>query len=386
MTPAPAAKPRVVVVGPVPPQVGGVETFVRALLESRAFQDFDVVHVDTSKRRPKSTKGAFDLPNTLWAARHLATFAAVVATHRPQVVYMPIAGTLAGVLRDLELARIARLGGARVVGHQHASGIAKVLAARGVLGTWLHAGMRRYHRVLVLGTPWVSLFRAWDPEVPLGICPSAARLELLERGQALSRRVRAGGLRALFVGQIGEAKGVPEMIRAIALLARRGRDVTLTLVGADGRPGAVADARALARSLGVEDRVRFAGFAGGEVLYEHYMSHDVFLLPSFVEGVPVTILEAGAFSMPVIASPVGAVPALVHDGVNGLLVPPGEPERLAEAIDAVERDRSRALALGERLREDVRAYHPEHVSAIVANTLWQEWRAGDGDGDGAHAR
>src|SRR5262245_34973891 len=98
------AKPRLLILGPLPPPIGGVETVTQAILESDAFREFDVAHADTTKGRPKQTQGRFDLGNFVWAARHIARVMEAVRRHRPDIVYMPVAGTWSGFLRDMALA------------------------------------------------------------------------------------------------------------------------------------------------------------------------------------------------------------------------------------------------------------------------------------------
>jgi glycosyltransferase involved in cell wall biosynthesis len=74
---------------------------------------------------------------------------------------------------------------------------------------------------------------------------------------------------------------------------------------------------------------------------------DVFVLPSWIEGMPITVLEAMAHRKPVVATPVGGTPELVVDGETGLLVPPRDPEALAEALRSLVADPKRARRLGE---------------------------------------
>ncbi|MBI4531145.1 MAG: glycosyltransferase, partial [Candidatus Latescibacteria bacterium] len=81
---------------------------------------------------------------------------------------------------------------------------------------------------------------------------------------------------------------------------------------------------------GVGDRVVFTGYRPDAARLMHAL--DLFVLPSWSEGLPVTILEAMASGKPVIATSVGGTPEVVVDGETGTLVPPGNPERLAEAI------------------------------------------------------
>ena len=92
------ARPRLLVVGPLPPPVGGVETVTGAVLESFCFADFDVAHCDLTKGRPKSTQGKFDLGNLRWALIHFGRMRRSLREFRPDVVYMPTYEHLVGLL------------------------------------------------------------------------------------------------------------------------------------------------------------------------------------------------------------------------------------------------------------------------------------------------
>jgi len=364
-------RPRLMIVGPLPPPIGGVETFTQAILESRALEAFEVTHCDTTKGRPKSTQGRFDAGNLGWAARHFARLARACARTRPQVVYIPIAGTWSGVLRDLTLGFIAKRSGARVIGHQHAGDIAAVLARRGLDERLVRGGLARFDRLLVLGERWRTMFLSYGIPMPCEVCPSTFRREVFEAGRAARRPERdPGRLRVLFVGQIGERKGVLDLLEAIATLRARGTVVMLTLVGPEQLPGELERATRRRDALALDDRVRFTGPLTGEALYAEFRAHDVFALPSYNEGIPAVLYEAGAFGLPVVTTPVGAIPDLVTHDVNGILQAPGDAGALSDAFTRLEADPALAERLGTRLRADVEAFHPDRIAGRIADAVW----------------
>lgn len=368
-----ASRPRLMIVGPLPPPIGGVETFTQAILESAAFAPFEVFHCDTTKRRPKATQGRFDAGNFVWAARHFTRLARDCARFRPDVVYLPIAGTWSGFLRDMGLGWIARRSGARVIGHQHAGDVPDVLARRGLSERLVRGGLAQFHRLLVLGERWRALFVDYGVEMPCEVCPSTFRREVFERGAAFRRAPRGGGpLRLLFVGQIGRRKGVHDLLHALKRLRSEGLAITLTLVGPSQLEGESEAARQLAAELGLGDAARFTGALQGEELYERFRTHDVFVLPSHNEGLPAVLYEAGAFEMPVVTTPVGAIPDLVRGGENGLLVAPGDVDALAAALRALAADPALAARLGAALRASVASFHPDRVSEIIVRAVRAE--------------
>jgi glycosyltransferase involved in cell wall biosynthesis len=142
-----------------------------------------------------------------------------------------------------------------------------------------------------------------------------------------------GPLRILNVARMDWRKGQELLVEAVAILRDRGVAVELTIVG-DGPARAHVEERA--RGLGVE--VEFAGAVGQDAMPSFYARADAFCLPSFAEGVPVVLMEAMAGGVPVVATRIAGVPELVEDGAGGLLVPPGRPDALADALERLARD------------------------------------------------
>ena len=361
-----ARKPRLLIVGPLPPPIGGVETFTQAILESNEFAPFDVAHCDTTKRRPKSTQGRFDALNFAWAFVHGARLLRDAGRFHPDIIYIPVAGTRSGVLRDLALAAIARRTGALVLGHQHAGDIRDVLERGGLFGRAVRAGFAQFDSMLVLGEPWRELFVRWGLECPIAVCPSTLRREVFERGAAFTRSPHTEPpARVLYVGQVGRRKGVHDLLHAVKRLLDEGQAVELTVVGPSQLDGELEAARTLATELSLDGRVCFTGELTGDALYERFRGHDLFALPSYNEGLPAVLYEAGVFGLPVVTTPVGAITALVRDGENGLLVNPGDVDALTTALRRLVSDPDLRARLGAQLQRDVAAFHPDRVSAKI---------------------
>lgn len=137
------------------------------------------------------------------------------------------------------------------------------------------------------------------------------------------------GTNLLFVGRLAGVKGVPVLFEALVSLRRTHPDLRLTLIG-DGPERAALESRA--RLLGIADHVDFLGYKSQTEVANALRDADIFVLPSFAEGVPVVLMEAMASELPVVTTRIAGVPELVRDGDSGLLVPPGDADALRAAL------------------------------------------------------
>ncbi len=180
--------------------------------------------------------------------------------------------------------------------------------------------------------------------------------------------------RLLFVGRLSAIKGLLVLFEALARLRAQGRDCVLTLVG-DGPDRQALEAAAHARGLGAA--AIFTGYLSQDAVARHLAETDVFVLPSFAEGVPVVLMEAMANRTPIVATRVAGVPELVEDGVHGLLVAPGDPDALADALDRLIADPALRRSMGMAGRQKIEAEFDVDREAAWLAALF------DGAADGA---
>ena len=170
-----------------------------------------------------------------------------------------------------------------------------------------------------------------------------------ERYQAAAPQGPADSLHLLFVGRLAAIKGVYVLLEALARADLPGACLAVVGDGAE-RPALEREAA----RLGLD--VRFLGFRGQAEVAAALAQADALVLPSFAEGVPVVLMEAMASARPVIATRVGGVAELVADGQSGLLVAPGDPAALAQALRRLAGMPAAARAqMGARGRAAVRA-------------------------------
>jgi len=154
----------------------------------------------------------------------------------------------------------------------------------------------------------------------------------------------------LFVGRLAAVKGLPIILEALARVKQDHPGVQLTLVG-DGPDRAALEAKA--RSLGLSSHVTFVGYKSQDEVAEYLQHTDVFVLPSFAEGVPVVLMEALASGVPVITTRIAGVGELVEDEVSGYTVPPGDLESLTVRLCDLLESPSLRKRMGEAGRKKV---------------------------------
>ena len=158
--------------------------------------------------------------------------------------------------------------------------------------------------------------------VRLGIAPALAKRPLKPAGES--------PLRILCTGRLVGAKGQAILLMAMVSLVRRQHAIQLTLIG-DGPDRAVLEA--LVKQEGLESYVNFAGGQNHDRVLEELRAADLFVLPSFAEGIPVALMEAMAIGVPCISTFVAGIPELIRHEQDGLLVPAGSVQELTEAME-----------------------------------------------------
>lgn len=147
---------------------------------------------------------------------------------------------------------------------------------------------------------------------------------------AASHRMRHRPVNILTVARLAPVKAHAVLFHALDELMIRGCEVRLTLAG-DGP--CRRELEALADTLGLRSHIEFLGNVGQDQVPQLLKDADLFVLPSFAEGVPVVLMEAMAARCPVIATRIAGIPELIEDGITGLLLPPGRADVLAGAIE-----------------------------------------------------
>jgi len=248
-----------------------------------------------------------------------------------------------------------RRAGARTVAWLHGGGLPELAGERPDQVRATLAGAD----AVVAPTRWLADWSA-DLGVPAQVIPNGLDLDVHpfhERHRLRPRVLWMRTFQALY--DPGAA------LEAFGLLVEERPDAVLTMAGQD--KGLQAPLQRAVATMGLQRSVTFPGFLAGEAKRAGLGDHDVFLSTNRVDNAPVTLVEAGAAGLPVVATRVGGVSALVGGDAGAELVPPGDARALAGAIGRLLDDPDRATALSRAGRSLAEAHGWE-----VVLPRWQE--------------
>lgn len=169
-----------------------------------------------------------------------------------------------------------------------------------------------------------------DYRVCYNPCPQICKEPVLQKKKQI-----------LFSGTLYAGKGYQDLIRAFAKIAKKYPDWNVVLAG----NGEVEKGRAISKELDIANQVEFLGWVSGEQKDKAFRESMIFCLPSYAEGFPMAVLDAWAYGLPVITTPVGGIPDVAKDGKNMLLFNPGDIDALAQQM--------KKMIVNEELRKSI---------------------------------
>ncbi|MGB6122685.1 MAG: glycosyltransferase family 4 protein, partial [Bacteroidota bacterium] len=234
-----------------------------------------------------------------------------------------------------------------------------------------HAVFSRADGIVVLSSDFKIHLRAMGLKNPVFVETTSLRNEVFDYlGRAAPRTRRESDGRVfeiLFLSRVERYKGIGETVEAYRILRSRSDRVRLTVAGAGDGLEAV---ERYVREEKIEG-VTFAGHLVGESKAEAFLRSDVYVLPSYGEGMPISVLEAMAFGVPVVVTRTGGLRDFFQHGKMGFLVDRPDPELISDFIQTLMQDR----ALAHRMSRYNRRYARDRFAASrVAGRLEEIYR------------
>ncbi|MEL6343551.1 MAG: glycosyltransferase family 4 protein [Myxococcota bacterium] len=369
----PTDKPTVVVVGPFSTSAaGGVVTFQRNLIEkSNLSEQWNFVRFSTARPPKESVNNNYSygaifnsgirraIKGVAITAWHIATFIAVLRRHDATVVQ----------IQSSDFYNFWE--GMIYIAQAHAVGVPAVIRFGGDFEHFYTISSPRAQKIItrLLKTPDNIVCQSEGWKSYFSTLTDADRLHVV--GNAVpppppppDRTVRTGPPELMFICTAdAKRKGVDAILEMAPKL--RGRAKMTFIATPDPIQQRVRD-------MGLDDLIEMHGSITPTEIVGFYRRADIFLLPSFSEGFPNAMLEAMAAALPYVGSPVGAVPEVINDGVEGLLVPAGDAEALTKATMALVDDPQRRRTMGAAAYRKVSEEYELNIMFSRFNRIWRQ--------------
>lgn len=294
-------------------------------------------------------------------AKGLWEYALLVMTRKIELVHVH-AAMRGSFWRKGLFASLARLRGIPVILHLHGSEMKPFYnAQRPFVQRLIRRHLEQAAAVVVLSESWREFVGSIAPAAKITVVPNYVIVP-----PAADRAQRAGQ-DILFLGLVGQRKGVFDLIPAFARIAGQFPEARLII----GGNGETAEAERLVAEHGMQRRIELAGWVSGEAKSRLLNASGIYILPSYNEGLPMSVLEAMAADLPVITTKVGGIPELVTDGIDGLLVDAGDRDALAAAMAQMLGDADLRARLADAGRRRVADHYSDTAVLPMLHELYR---------------
>lgn len=255
---------------------------------------------------------------------------------RPDLCYLTISSKGAGFYKDSLIVLLVRLFGVKRIYHLHNKGFST--RQRKYFDNLLYKMVFKNAEVILLSSYLYPDLQKYVPEHKIHYCPNG--IPDMDNGYSIPKdKDSSAKPELLFLSNLIESKGVFFLINALKFVQERGYQFHCTIVGGEGD----VTARQLKDQIEVEGLAGFIEVMGKKYDKEKeltFLGSDIFVMPTFYhyECMPLVIIEAMQYSIPVVSTFEGAIPDLVEDGVTGFLVPQKDALALADKLEVLIKD------------------------------------------------
>src|SRR5262245_13292285 len=356
-------RPRVLMVGAHPTRtLGGISTLISDILRSPLTRTFDFRHIVSQVDEYKK------FGKLLLALSALARFVWALCWWRPQLVYVHVGGN-ASLYRKIAFIVVGRLAGQPVLVHCHAGNFEPYYAEQGRLGRKLILwGLGKSSKFIAVSLAMERLLGSLWPGIPCVMVPYGINADLFAGERAPTNH----SVRLLFIGKMGFLKGEQDLLRALQRVVEVAPNFRLDMLGQ------LSDSiTAECRVSGLQPQIDHLGPVSLEERLSFFKRADIFVLPTYAEGTPISMLDAIAAGLPVASTPVVRTPDVVEDGVEGYIVEAGDLEALADRLARLNNNPEQRRRMGRLAQDKVRQINWDVVLPQLEKELRQAIEGGE---------
>jgi len=327
------------ILGPLPPPSGGIATFCEDLLENMSKSKFRLIHF---KKKPFN-KSDHILVKFVSIFVIYTRFLILLFKTRPYFVHINTASYRSFFWNSIFLI-LSKLFLRSTILHIHGGGFASFYKESNHVRKFLIRKILHItDNIIALSSSWKKVLSLLVSEHKISVIPNGVNVMSFNTIKASRNEFHfsSNSLVVSFMGSLTEDKGIYDILKAIPLVTRQKENCVFAFAGrADDT---VCNSFKL---KDIKEHIFFLGELFGDKKIRFLLSSDIFLLPSYVEGLPIVLLEAMAAGLPVVSTPVGAIPELVKEDCNGYLIAPGDYNALATKILTLAEDENLRKKMG----------------------------------------
>jgi glycosyltransferase involved in cell wall biosynthesis len=343
------SKHHIVFVSPLPPPVGGIATWTETMRIRGLGRDWHISIVDTRM----NGRSVADL-STKWNTELLRTLGIVgrllrsLVFNRPDIVHINCSLSEKGVFRDAIATVMTRLFRVPVVSHLHGNFLP---GERTAFSRWTRAAYRfifqHSERIVVLNTvSKAGVCRLGNFASSTSVMPNFLDLSVIpEKVESVCKRFNVA-----YIGTLIKSKGLATILESAEQLP----NINFILVGDSDRTG---ESSHIVDKANAFPNVEFRGALPQPLALAILAESDALIFPSHSEGFPNVVAEAMAIGLPVVASPVGAIPEMIDEPAGGYLIPQDEVARYVLAIETLASDPQLGFGMGKHNQNKARAHY-----------------------------
>ena len=319
---------RVLIVGPDPYSRGGIATLIRNMLQFDQKTVKYKMHVSTSDGSKRLKIFSVPLYSLFFAFRIIFSSYDIIHIHISENM---------GFYRYVSYVLLSRLCGKKVVVHVHASKFDVFFSSQNkVFKKLIEFTLNQANLIITVGKKWGKVFT--------GLCKTKVETVFNFITVPDEYCYNPESKKIITTGYIGSRKGYYDLINTLPDILKKNDNLQFVFCG-NGEVDRVSE---MAEKFGLEQNLTITGWLSNDEVKLMLKESMIFVLPTYNEGMPLAILEAMSYGLPVITTPVGDIPDLVTDPENGILVTPGDLATLEKMILELANDRNRRVEISRR--------------------------------------
>ena len=303
-------------VGPSLKDKGGMVTVMTSIINSPLSKKYNIIHI----------------PTYVYGRKFLLFFASIFRIifykliYRVELVHIHMA-SYGSFYRKSIIISLCKMLHIKVVVHCHGACFEKFYnSVKESKKEYIKKTFAKTEKVIVLSESWKEFFKTIVDENKIAVLYNSVNVpDKIDRNEL--NKVPTG----LFLGRIGERKGAYDLIEAVKNIKNEGIKIKILMAG----DGEIQKAKDIIKKENIEDIIEVLGWIDNKQKEKYLKSSDFYILPSYDEGMPMSVLEAMSYSLPVITTDVGGIPEIIQNKNNGIMVKPGNNDEIKNAIKKI---------------------------------------------------